>query len=157
MGEIRSFERFETKDIKASYLLEEVQRSWQKCTIKVISYKGMGIIFHTNEEIKVGSTIHLKVFTYEESEYFTVSGILKWIEKKQNAFVGGIELTVLLSEAEWIQLSSFLTQDSLVEQVEDIRHTTLQVTRMKHRHFSPSREVGLRNKLNYLKSILKDR
>ena len=79
MGKIRSFERFETKDIKASYFVEEVKRSWQECTIKVISYKGMGIIFHADEEIKVGSTIHLKVFTYGESEYFTVSGILKWI------------------------------------------------------------------------------
>ena len=146
MREIRSFKRFKTKDIYAHYLVEEAQSSWQECTIKVISYKGMGIIFHTVEEIKVGSTIHLKVFTCGESEYFTVSGILKWIEKKQNAFLGGIELTVLLSESEWMQLSSFFTQGSLVEQVEDIRHTTPQVTSMKHRHSS-----------NYLKSILKDR
>jgi len=115
MKKIKSIERFKTKNIKASYLIEEEKEDWQECTIRAFSYREMDIIFHTDEEIDVGSTVHLKVFTSGKSEYFTVNGILTWIEKKGNAFVGGIELSVILSETEWIQISSFVIQESLIE------------------------------------------
>ena len=149
----RGFRRYPTKDLKGRYFVEE-ERGWKECTIKGISYKGMGIIFSTDEENNVGSTIHLKVFTFKESEYFIVKGILKWVEKRGNAFVGGIELTELLPEAKWVQLLSFLIQDSLEEHAEDIRHTTLQATRNNRRHSPPPKAVSP-TKLGFIKSILK--
>jgi len=152
----RGFRRHPTKDLKAKYFVEEEKKDWKECTIKGISYKGMGIIFPTDEENNVGSTIHLKVFTSKESEseYFIVKGILKWVEKRGNAFVGGIGLTELLPEAKWVQLLSFLIQDSLEEQAEDIRHTTLHAARNNRRHSPPPKAVSP-TKLGFIKSILK--
>ena len=89
MGEIRSFKRFETKDIKASYLVEEVQRSWQECTIKVISYKGMGIIFYTDEEIKIGNISDSKKVVHIGCGPVPSTSIL--IAKKTGASVTGID------------------------------------------------------------------
>ena len=58
----------------------------------------MGITFHTDEKIAVDSTLHLKVFTSNEDKFFTVKGVLKWIEKDRNTFIGGIELSEILDE-----------------------------------------------------------
>ena len=33
-----------------------------------------------------------------ENEYLTVKGVLKWIEKDRNTFIGGIELSEILDE-----------------------------------------------------------
>ena len=48
-------------------------------------------MFFTPAEINAGSLIHLKVLLPSESQPVTVKGILKWIEKKGEFFIGGIE------------------------------------------------------------------
>ena len=77
----RSFTRHDV-NMKAAYFLEKRSRGWEDCTITKLSRKGMGITFHTDEKITVDSTLHLKVFTSDENEYFPVKGILKYPVEK---------------------------------------------------------------------------
>jgi hypothetical protein len=78
----------------------------------------MGITFHTDEKIPVESTLHLRVFTTDENECLIVNGILKWIEKDRNTFIGGIELLEILDEPKWLQLIYF------IEDIKDKKVTT---------------------------------
>ena len=103
----RSFSRFNTH-IQAAYFLEENNRGWENCTITKLSRKGMGITFHTEEQIPPESVLHIKIFTSNENEYFTVKGELKWIEKAEHYSEGGIELREILDEAKWLQLIYFI-------------------------------------------------
>ncbi len=124
MKSIRSFRRYDTIDLKAKYLVKEEKNGWEECTINKVSRKGIGIVFHTDEAINVSSTLYLKIFTSKELECFAVKGILKWIEKEENDFVGGIELTDSLSEGEWIQLVFFIP-------------TPYEIEASKHRLYNP--------------------
>ena len=117
----RSFNRYDAH-MKATYSQEERNRGWENCTITKLSRKGMGITFHTDEKIMVDSALHLKVFTSDE-EYFTVKGILKWIEKDSNTFIGGIELLEILDEPTWLQLIYFI-DDSKDKKVRNIKDYT---------------------------------
>ena len=106
----RSFTRYDA-NMKATYFVEERNRGWEDCTITKLSRKGMGITFHTEEEMPEDSTLNLKVFTSNENEYFTVKGDLRWIEKAGNTFIGGIELREILDELKWLQLIYFIEHD----------------------------------------------
>ena len=141
MNYTRTFRRFDTTNLKANYFAKEGKTSWKECTINKVSRKGIGIIFHTDEKINAGSTLDLKIFISKELEYFTVKGILKWIEERENNFIGGIELTEFLSETEWIQLIFFITTPSEIR-TENIGLTTPEDTR-ENRHQSPPPKVVL--------------
>jgi len=71
------------------------EESWKECSVVDLSRNGMGIAFLTQEEIDVGSTIHLKVFYLKEPNTANIKGILKWIKPMENGFIGGIEITSL--------------------------------------------------------------
>ena len=116
----RSFTRYDTH-MKATYSMEERNRGWEDCTITKLSRKGMGITFHTDEKITVDSTLHLKVFTSNENEYLTVKGVLKWIEKNRNIFIGGMALCEILDEPKWLQLIYFIkdSKDNKVTTIKD--------------------------------------
>jgi c-di-GMP-binding flagellar brake protein YcgR len=86
----RRFSRINTL-LEARYFLKEDKRSWGKCIIIDFSHKGMGIEFHTSEEINVNSTVYLEIFIPTEFEPVFVEGKLKWIKQRKNDFVGGIE------------------------------------------------------------------
>jgi c-di-GMP-binding flagellar brake protein YcgR len=86
----RRFSRIDTL-WEARYFLKERERGWGKCTIIDFSHKGIGIEFHTSEEINVGSSIHLDIFVPKELKTVCVEGKLKWINQRRNDFVGGIE------------------------------------------------------------------
>ena len=86
----RRFSRINTL-LEARYFLKEDKRNWGKCIIIDFSCKGMGIEFHTSEEINVGSTVHLEVFVPTEADPVCVEGKLRWINQRRNDFVGGIE------------------------------------------------------------------
>jgi Tfp pilus assembly protein PilZ len=62
-----------------------------KCTVVDFSREGTGILFHTSEEITVGSTIYLKLEASTQSKPFTIKGKLAWIKKTHNGFSGGIK------------------------------------------------------------------
>ena len=64
---------------------------WEDCIITEGSRKGFGVQFCTREKINEGSIIHLRVSLPSEVKPVTVKGILKWIEKKEEHFVGGVE------------------------------------------------------------------
>ncbi len=77
-------------NMKAQYLLEG-DKDWKECTIINISREGMGITFQTREKISVSSTIHLRILMPAESAPINIKGILKWIEKRRDDSIGGIE------------------------------------------------------------------
>ena len=116
----RSFSRYDTH-MKATYFLEERNRGWEDCTITKLSRKGMGVTFHTEEEIPSDATLHLKIFTSDESEYFTVKGDLRWIEKAGRTFMGGLELREILDEPKWLQLIYFIEheKDKKIKTIKD--------------------------------------
>ncbi len=93
----RSFGRFDTQ-LKAKYFLKERKESWEKCAVIDVSRKGMGIIFTASEKINVGSTVLLEIAVPTAINPVHVIGILRWIRKKGNDFVGGIESTKVLDD-----------------------------------------------------------
>ena len=135
----RCFTRFDTTNLKAKYFVKKGKISWKECTINKVSRKGIGTTFHADEKITIGSTLHLKIFISKESEYFTVKGILKWLIQRENNLFGGIELTEVLSETEWIQLIFFIATPS-ENRMENTGFATPQATRKK-RHPSPPPKV----------------
>jgi hypothetical protein len=114
----RSFTRYDTH-MNAIYYQEEGNCGLEDCTITKFGRKGMGITFHTDEKIPVDSILYLKVFTSDENECFTVKGILKWIKKDRNNFMGGIELLEILDETKSLQLIYF------IKNLKDKKVTTL--------------------------------
>ena len=135
----RCFTRFDTTNLKAKYFVKEGEISWKECTINKVSRKGLGITFHADEKITIGSTLHLNIFISKESACFTVKGILKWLTQRENNLVGGIELTKVLSETEWIQLIFFIATPS-ENRMENTGFAPLRATRKK-RHPSPPPKV----------------
>jgi len=103
MEERRRFTRF-SRHLKAQYLLEGGKKEWGKCTVIDVSRKGMGIIFHTGERINVDTIIHLEVSVPTALESINVRGMLKWLERRETDFVGGIELTEILSDVKFAKL-----------------------------------------------------
>jgi hypothetical protein len=102
----RSCYRFVSPFLKAQYFLREEKGSREQCRISNMSRKGMGLKFHTDETINIGSSIHLEMYVSRKSEPIKVKGILKWIEKEGNDFIGCIELTEELDDAMWEELFS---------------------------------------------------
>jgi hypothetical protein len=96
-GDRRRFKRFDTQR-KARYFLKEGSGCWKECTIINISRKGLGILFRTHEKIQVGSTILLRAFFSAETESISVIGMVRWIRKRKNDFIGGIESIKVLDD-----------------------------------------------------------
>ena len=95
--ERRNFIRFST-NLKGRYFTGKTVKNWEECTVLDASRNGMGIRFHTPEEIKIGSTINLETVVPSEIEPLNVKGTLKWIRQESNEFVGGVELTDVSDE-----------------------------------------------------------
>ena len=95
--ERRNYIRFST-NLKARYFTGETVKSWEECTVFDASRNGMGIRFHTPEEIQIGSTINLETFVPSEREPLNIRGTLKWIKQEENECVGGVELTDVSDE-----------------------------------------------------------
>lgn len=103
MNAERRFARFTTQ-LKGQYFVKERKRGWQECTITVVSRKGLGAEFHTREIIKPGSTTQFEITVPGELEPVTIKGILRWIKKKGNDFIGGIEFTKKLDDLTFAKL-----------------------------------------------------
>ena len=97
----RKYKRYPTQR-EARYFLEGTTGDGQVCTIVNVSRKGMGIIFHTDEDMSVGTIIRVDVPITIPSESISVRGILKWVDSMDIDIIGGIELTNELSD---LQLS----------------------------------------------------
>jgi hypothetical protein len=66
-------------------------KGWEDCLITEVSRKGLGVTFYTSEKINEGSIMHLKVSLPSEPHPVEVKGMLKWIDKREKHFVGGVE------------------------------------------------------------------
>jgi len=88
----RKYKRYPTQR-EARYFLEGTTGDGQVCTIVNVSRKGMGIIFHTDEEMSPGTIIRVEVPPAKTSESISVKGVLKWIDRMEIDMIGGIELT----------------------------------------------------------------
>ena len=104
MQKRKSLYRFSPPFLKAQYFLREEKGSREQCEISNISRKGVGLKFHTGEKINIGATIHLEMYISRKPEPIKVKGILKWIEKGGNDFIGAIELIEELDDATWEEL-----------------------------------------------------
>ena len=93
----RRFKRFDTRH-KAHYLLKEGNGSWKVCTITNVSRKGMGIVLQAQEKVALGSPILIRPSSSIESSFPYIIGIVRWMRKKGNDFVGGIESVEVLDD-----------------------------------------------------------
>ena len=96
-GDRRRFQRFDTRH-KAHYLLKDGKGSWKACTITNVSRKGMGIILQAQEKVALGSPILIRPSPSIESSPSYIIGIVRWMRKKGNGFVGGIESVEVLDD-----------------------------------------------------------
>ena len=101
----RKYKRFPTQR-EAHYFLADSNGHKQACTIVNISRKGMGIIFHTDVEIDMGTTIRVEVPVKGTSQSISASGTLKWFDKMEIDIIGGIELINELSDEQLAMLDS---------------------------------------------------
>ena len=97
----RKYKRYPTQR-EGRYFLEGTTGDGQVCTIVNVSRKGMGIIFHTDEDMSVGTIIRVEVPITIPSESISVRGILQLVDSMEIDIIGGIELTNELSD---LQLS----------------------------------------------------
>jgi hypothetical protein len=93
----RQFRRFDTHH-KARYLLKGGKGSWRACTINNVSRKGVGIVFQAQEKVALGSTVLLRPTPTLEPSPLYVIGIVRWIRKRGNDFIGGIESVEVLDD-----------------------------------------------------------
>lgn len=101
----RQYKRYPTQ-MEANFSLADSNGNRQPCTIVNISRKGMGIIFHTDAEIDVGTTIRVEVYISGTSRSISASGTLKWFDKMDIDVIGGIELINELSDVQLAKLDS---------------------------------------------------
>ena len=110
MGEKRAFPRYAIdKQLNGRYFLEGVDKRWEECIILNISHIGICVRFQTNEAIDLGTTISLEIEIPEESKPLNVKGVLKWIWETGSFHEGGVELSSLLEESEWLKLIHFMS------------------------------------------------
>ena len=103
MENTRRFKRYPTQRA-ARFFLKDNAGEGQACTIITVSRKGMGILFHTDEKINVGTPIRFDVPIATSFEAISVRGMLKWLDKTEADFIGGVELTRELSDVKFSKL-----------------------------------------------------
>ena len=104
MENIRRFERFPTQR-GGQYFLIKGKGKGQECTIIDVSRKGLGMIFHSNEEISVGTNIRLEIPDPITLDTIDIRGELRWSKKTGGEFIGGIELAMILSDVQFSKLA----------------------------------------------------
>ena len=95
--ERRRYPRF-TKQFKAHCITTESKRGGDDCTVINVSLKGLGVVFNTSEEIKVGSSVILEIPASEEHEPHSVKGIVKWVKKREKLLKDKIDVTAFMTE-----------------------------------------------------------
>ncbi len=96
--------RFASPFLKAQCFSRKGKGPSEKCTIFNISRKGICLKFHTGKKIKLSSAIHLEMYVARKTEPIKVKGVVRWVEKEGNDFIGSIELIEELDDATWEEL-----------------------------------------------------
>ena len=104
MENTRRFERFSTQR-GGQYFLVKGKGRGQECTIIDVSHKGLGIIFHSNEEISVGTNIRLEIPDPTTIDTIDVRGELRWSKEIGGESIGGIELSRILSDVQFSKIA----------------------------------------------------
>ena len=104
MNYTRKYKRYPTQR-EARYFLQNTIADGQVCTIVNVSRKGMGIIFHTDEEISVGTIIEIEVPITKPLESISVRGTLRWVDRMEIDIIGGLELMNELSDVHLYKLN----------------------------------------------------
>ena len=123
----RKFRRLDTQ-LKAQFVSKESQRGGEECAIIDFSRKGMKAKIYTSEEIYKDSEILLEVFIPGELDPINVKGIIKWVEKIENGFISGIELSKELGEIKLSKLMLFSKSDKK----EDLDNQKIKITSTGH-------------------------
>ena len=91
--DIRDCERIDLQH-QAQFTTIRESRGLEGCTIINISrnLKGIGIKFHTLENIKLNSIITIDLLPTSEFIPMCVTGIVRWIKQTEDEFWGGVEL-----------------------------------------------------------------
>lgn len=132
--ERRQYPRLKKK-LRARYVIAENKRGGDECTIIDTSPKGLGVIFPTQEQIRIGSTIILEIPVPGNPDPCTARGTVRWTEKREDGYRGGVELSHLLEELPEELSSSPEAQSGGLEQRVHIRFST----RLKGRYFIKER------------------
>ena len=94
MENTRRFKRYPTQR-EARFFLKDNSGEGKECTIITVSRKGMGILFHTDENLSVGTTIRFDVPVATSFEAISVRGMLKWLDKAEGHQDSGLsQITV---------------------------------------------------------------
>ena len=104
MDNTRRFERFPTQR-EGQYFLVKGKGKGQECTIIDVSREGLGMIFHSNEEISVGTNIRLEIPDPITIDTINVRGELRWSKEIGGEFIGGIGLARILSDVKFSKLA----------------------------------------------------
>lgn len=99
----RQYARYPTHR-EAFYCLYEKMAEKQECTIINISRKGMGVLFSRSDGIHIGVTIRIEIPVASALESISVNGMVKWVDKTESNYVGGIELSKELSDVKFSKL-----------------------------------------------------
>jgi len=148
----RSFPRFDVR-MQAQFSVEGENPGWEECRITKISRKGMGITFKDTAKVREGSLIHVKVFTSERGDFFTLEGELRWLEKKENTLIGGIELTQVVNETKWLKLIYFI-EDPPEKQTRTERTATRVNPATRSRRPPTPPKVSESGALSFIKSFV---
>ena len=99
------YKRYPTQR-EAHYFLKGTEGPGEACTIVNICRKGMGIIFHPDVVIDVGTIIRVSVPIAGSSKPIELSGTLKWLDKMGFDIIGGIDLMYELNDVQLSKLNS---------------------------------------------------
>ena len=89
---------------RAKFTLKDHKRGWEDCTLLNLNQnlQGVGIRFHTAQDIKVNSIVIIDLSDEGKDESLSAIGIVRWIKKGEDDLTGGIELIGNINKLERI-------------------------------------------------------
>ena len=99
----------------ARFTLKEKHSNWKDCTLININQnlKGVGVWFHTRKTITSGAIVTIDLMTSGTSGPLCITGVVKWVEQRENDCIGGIELISTIDT-----LKRLLLREALAERKE---------------------------------------
>ena len=79
---------------RAKFTLKDEKWGWEDCTLLNLNQnlQGVGIRFHTTQDIKVNSIVIVDLSTEGVEQSLSIIGLVRWIKKGVDDLTGGIEL-----------------------------------------------------------------
>lgn len=93
----RLFKRF-PHNHQGRFFSNTQSKGWRDCQIVDISRKGVQIECSATEEISTGSIMCIEIYIPNQLELVSLKGTVKWVKKKDDKLISGIEFCKLLEE-----------------------------------------------------------